>query len=50
MKTNINQLARESRIISQKGNNKKKVLLFVADRESCKEVYTNIQKPKHYRE
>ncbi|MGG3235634.1 NERD domain-containing protein [Priestia flexa] len=44
MKTSINQLARESRIISQKGNNKKKVLLFVADRESCKEVYTDIQK------
>ncbi|MBU8878256.1 hypothetical protein BGM26_04545 [Bacillus sp. FJAT-29790] len=44
MKKSINQIARESRIISQKGNNKKKVLLFVADRESCKEVYTDILK------
>ena len=44
MKKSINQLARESRIISQKGNNKKKVLLFVADRDSCKEVYADILK------
>lgn len=44
MKKSINQLARESRIISQRGNNKEKVLLFVADRKSCKEVYMDIQK------
>ena len=44
MKKSINQLARESRIILQKGSNKKKILLFVADRNSCKEVYADIIK------
>lgn len=44
VKKSINQLARESRIISQKGNNKKRVLLFIADRNSCKEVYVDILK------
>lgn len=38
----MNQLARESRIISKKGRNKKKILLFIADRQFCKEVYANI--------
>lgn len=41
-KKSINQLARESRIVLQKGSNKKKILLFVADRNSCKEVYADI--------
>lgn len=39
----INQLSRESRIVSQVGNNKNKILLFVADGESCREVYKNIK-------
>jgi hypothetical protein len=38
----INQLARESRIVSQKGKHKKKILLFIADRKTCKEVYEDI--------
>lgn len=38
----LNQLARESRIISQKGHHKNKLLLFIADRKSCKEVYQDI--------
>nr|WP_263324351.1 hypothetical protein [Neobacillus sp. Marseille-Q6967] len=42
MKLSINQLARESRIISRRGQHKKKLLLFVADRKSCREVYENI--------
>lgn len=33
------QLARESRIVSKKGLNKNKILLFVAKEEMCKEVY-----------
>lgn len=44
IKKSINQLARESRIVSQKGKNKRKILLFVADRNSCKEVYADILK------
>lgn len=44
MKKSINQLARESRIVSQKGKQKKKILLFVANRNSCKEVYEDILK------
>lgn len=44
MRKSIHQLARESRIISRKGNNKKKILLFIADRHSCKEVYEDILK------
>lgn len=42
MKKSINQLARESRIVSQKGKHKKKILLFIADRHSCKEIFENI--------
>ncbi len=42
MKQSINQLARESRIVSRKGQHKKKLLLFIADRKSCKEVYDDI--------
>ncbi|MDR7079552.1 hypothetical protein J2Y03_004610 [Neobacillus niacini] len=38
----INQLARESRIIARKGKHKNKLLLFIADRRSCKEVYEDI--------
>ena len=38
MQNSINQLARGSRICS-KGADKKKILLFVADRHSCKEIY-----------
>ena len=39
IQNSINQLARGSRIVSQKGSHKKKILLFVADRHSCKEIY-----------
>lgn len=39
----INQLSRESRIVSRVANNKNKILLFVADGESCREVYKNIK-------
>ncbi len=38
----INQLARESRIVSMKGRNKKKILLFIADRQYCKDVYSDV--------
>ncbi|WHZ02566.1 hypothetical protein QNH48_27100 [Neobacillus sp. YX16] len=38
----INQLARESRIVSRKGQDKNKLLLFIADRKSCKDVYVDI--------
>ncbi|WP_062350604.1 hypothetical protein [Bacillus kwashiorkori] len=38
----LQQLARESRILSRKGGGRKhKILLFIADRKSCKEVYFN---------
>ncbi|WP_156496403.1 hypothetical protein [Clostridium coskatii] len=39
----VNQLSRESRIVSRSGNNKNKILLFVADGEACREVYKNIK-------
>jgi len=39
----INQLSRESRIVSRSGNNRNKILLFVADGEACREVYKNIK-------
>ncbi|WP_379969177.1 hypothetical protein [Ectobacillus sp. sgz5001026] len=39
-----NQLARESRIVSQKGAGKTKILLFIAYNQSCIEVYENIVK------
>lgn len=39
----INQLSRESRIVLRAGDNKNKILLFVADGESCREVYKNIK-------
>lgn len=42
LKNSINQLARESRIVSKKGINKKKILLFVADRNYCREVYEDV--------
>ncbi|MEH7886359.1 hypothetical protein V7654_18830 [Bacillus sp. JJ1609] len=38
----VNQLARESRILARKGQGKQKLLLFIADRKACKEVYENI--------
>lgn len=37
-----NQLARESRIISRLGGQKKKILLFIADRYSCIQVYKDV--------
>lgn len=39
----INQLSRESRIISRLGSNKKKILIFIADGESCSEVYKDVK-------
>jgi hypothetical protein len=42
MHHSINQLARESRILSRKDKEKRKLLLFIADRKSCKEVYENV--------
>jgi hypothetical protein len=42
----LNQLARESRIISRKGQHKNKLLLFIADRKSCKEVYVDLSDRK----
>lgn len=43
-KQSVNQLARESRIISRRNinKNKNKILLFIADRKSCREVYERI--------
>lgn len=38
----VNQLARESRILSRKGQGKQTLLLFIADRKACKNVYENI--------
>ena len=37
-----NQLSRESRIISRKGECKTKILLFIANRESCRNVYNDV--------
>lgn len=37
-----NQLARESRIVSKKGEGKTKILLFIADSASCREVYEDV--------
>lgn len=42
MNQSINQLERESRIVSRKSKNKEKLLLFVTDRNTCKEVYEDI--------
>lgn len=42
IKQSSNQLARESRIISRKGQNKTKLLLFLADRKSCKAVFEDV--------
>lgn len=39
----INQLSREARIISRLGSNKKKILIFIADEESCREVYKDVK-------
>ena len=36
-----NQLSRESRIVSRKGASKTKILLFIANSESCRKVYNN---------
>ncbi|MPN35154.1 hypothetical protein SDC9_182649 [bioreactor metagenome] len=36
-----NQLARESRDISRKGEGKTKILLFIANSESCRNVYND---------
>lgn len=38
------QLARESRIISRNGNQKNKILLFIADRQMCNDVMKHIEK------
>lgn len=40
----IQQLARESRIISRKGNNKDKILIFIADQQACIDVYNDVIK------
>jgi hypothetical protein len=37
-----NQLARESRIVSRNGAGKTKILLFIANSSSCREVYNNV--------
>lgn len=37
------QLARESRIVSSKGTNKNRVLLFIADRQMCKAVEQSVK-------
>ena len=37
-----NQLARESRIVSKNGAGKTKILLFIADSASCREVYEDV--------
>jgi hypothetical protein len=37
-----NQLARESRIVARKGKQQDKLLLFIADRKSCQEVYEDV--------
>ncbi|MFJ5762273.1 hypothetical protein ACIQAA_24750 [Neobacillus sp. NPDC093182] len=42
IQTSSNQLARESRIVARKGKQKHKLLLFIADRKSCKEVYEDV--------
>ena len=36
-----NQLAKESRIVSRKGEGRTKILLFIANSESCRKVYNN---------
>lgn len=41
-KESIQQLARESRIISRKGNNKDKILIFIADQQACIDVYNDV--------
>ena len=40
----IQQLARESRIISKKGPNKEKILIFIADQQTCIDVYKDVTK------
>ena len=37
-----NQLSRESRIVSRKGEGKTKILLFIANSESCRTVYNDV--------
>lgn len=40
-KESIHQLSRESRIISKIGGNKKKILIFIANDFSCRDIYEN---------
>ena len=40
----IQQLARESRIISKKAGNREKILIFIADQQSCIDVYNDVCK------
>lgn len=42
----INQLSREARIISRLGNNKSKILIFVAKDRECRDVYEKIKARK----
>lgn len=42
MQQSFNQLARESRILSRKAPQKRKLLLFIADRMDCKNVYKDV--------
>ena len=39
-----NQLAKESRIVSRKGEGKTKILLFIANSDSCRTVYEDVIK------
>lgn len=39
-----NQLSRESRIVSRKGEGKTKILLFIANSDSCRTVYEDVSK------
>ena len=43
-RNSIHQLARESRIISSKAKNKEKILIFIADQQSCRDVYEDVMK------
>lgn len=40
--TSKNQLSKESRIVSRKGEGKTKILLFIANSETCRKVYNNV--------
>ena len=43
-KESIQQLARESRIISKKAVNREKILIFIADQQCCIDVYKDVCK------